>query len=154
MKAMIRVRKYKREWLAWWMFGEGVRLQADTPDAEPVFTNISTEAKYQKPHTLKRPATLRFTAFMAALLNHVRDCGEMRETEHRHGVGNLVLVQRAVNIQVDEAHVEVNENVAPAWNAEHHGAVGKWRPMRWSCLNGRRWVDMTARSSGVVKLGD
>ena len=146
MRAVVRVRKFKGEWLAWWVFGEGIKLQADTPDGEAVFCNMATEAKYQKPRTKTERATVPFKAFLAALLNMVRDSGEKQERERTFHAGAMTIIQRAVNIEVDDIDVEVNENIHPKWNREHHGTLGRWRPMRFAYYNTfGRWVDVTGK---------
>jgi hypothetical protein len=146
MRAIVRVRKFKGEWLAWWVFGEGIKLQADTPDKEAVFCNMATEAKYQKPRTKSERATIPFKAFLSALLNMVRDSGEMREKEKTMQVSGTTIIQRAVQIEVDDIELEVNENVHPRWNAEHHGKMGRWRPMRFCYYRTfGRWVDVTGK---------
>lgn len=146
MKAVVRVRRYKGEWLAWWMFGEGLKLNANTPDGEAAFCNISTDAKYQKPHTRTELGTVPLKAFIAALLNSVRDSGEKRERERIMEVSGTTVIQRAVNIDVDDVELEVNENVHPKWNVEHDGKLGKWRPMRFTYFKTfGRWADVTDR---------
>lgn len=146
MRAVVRVRKFKGEWLAWWVFGEGIKLQADTPDKEAVFCNMATEAKYQKPRTKTERATVPFKMFLAALLNMVRDSGEMRERQRTMEIAGTTVIQRAVNIDVDDIDIEVNENIHPNWNREHHGTLGGWRPMRFAYYKTfRRWVDVTGK---------
>jgi hypothetical protein len=154
MRAAVRVRKFKGEWVAWWVFGEGLKLQADTPDKEAIFCDMASEAKYQKPRTRTERATVPFKVFLAALLNMVRDCGEKRERERTFEAGGVTIIQRAVAIEVDDIDLEVNENVHPRWNTEHHGALGKWLPMRF-CYYAAvgRWLDVTGKYVKTTTAG-
>ena len=125
MIANVRIRKYKTEWLAWWQYGNVIPLLADTPDKEPAFNQIDSNATYQQPYIFHGPATVDFNAWMKQLLHHVKDQGEKREKEKRQDHGGTLYVVKPVDIAVERIVCQVNQNTSKKWSGAGD-ELGAW----------------------------